>query len=165
MIYKIKINKNKSFKDYRGFYWTSWHKKFFKKIKFKHDKFSLSKKNVLRGLHGDNKTWKLVSCPFGKFLLVVVDCQKKSKNYLKWNSWILSHENGLQILIPPNFANGHLCLSDKCLFHYKLSYRGDYLDAKDQFSIKWNDPKLKIKWGIKRPILSKRDQKAKLIKV
>jgi len=165
MIYKIKINKNKSFKDYRGFYWTSWHKNFFKKIKFKHDKFSLSKKNVLRGLHGDNKTWKLVSCPFGKFLLVVVDCQKKSKNYLKWNSWILSHENGLQILIPPNFANGHLCLSDKCLFHYKLSYRGDYLDAKDQFSIKWNDPKLKIKWGIKRPTLSKRDQKAKMIKV
>ena len=138
---------------------------FFEKIKFKHDKFSLSKKNVLRGLHGDNKTWKLVSCPFGKFLLVVVDCQKKSKNYLKWNSWILSHENGLQILIPPNFANGHLCLSDKCLFHYKLSYRGDYLDAKDQFSIKWNDPKLKIKWGIKRPTLSKRDQKAKMIKV
>ena len=156
MIYKIKINKNKSFKDYRGFYWTSWRKNFFEKIKFKHDKFSLSKKNVLRGLHGDNKTWKLVSCPFGKFLLVVVDCQKKSKNYLKWNSWILSHENGLQILIPPNFANGHLCLSDKCLFHYKLSYRGDYLDAKDQFSIKWNDPKLKIKCGIKRPILSKR---------
>ena len=165
MIYKIKINKNKSFKDYRGFYWTSWRKNFFKKIKFKHDKFSLSKKNVLRGLHGDNKTWKLVSCPFGKFLLVVVDCQKKSKNYLKWNSWILSHENGLQILIPPNFANGHLCLSDKCLFHYKLSYRGDYLDAKDQFSIKWNDPKLKINWGIKRPILSRRDKKAKFVKV
>ena len=69
-----------------------------KNIKFKHDKFSLSKKNVLRGLHGDSKTWKLISCPYGKFLLVVVDCRKNSKNYLKWKSCVLSHQNGLQIL-------------------------------------------------------------------
>ena len=81
MIYKIKVNKNKSFKDYRGYYWTSWHKKFSRNIKFKHDKFSLSKKNVLRGLHGDSKTWKLISCPYGKFLLVVVNCIKNSKEF------------------------------------------------------------------------------------
>ena len=161
----IKIFKNKAFKDLRGYYWTSWKKEVIKKIKFKHDKFSLSKRNVLRGLHGDNKTWKLVSCPYGKFLLVVVNCKKKSRNYLKWNSWILSHKNGLQILIPPNYANGHLCLSKECLFHYKLSYKGNYLDAKQQFSLKWNDPKLKINWGIKKPILSNRDKKAKLLKL
>ena len=160
----IKLFKNKAFKDLRGYYWTSWKKGSIKKIKFKHDKVSMSKKNVLRGLHGDSKTWKLVSCPYGKFLLVVVNCKKNSINYLKWYSWILSHQNGLQILIPPNYANGHLCLSKNCLFHYKLSYKGRYLDAKQQFSLKWNDPKLEINWGIKRPILSKRDKKAKLLK-
>ena len=159
----IKIFKNKAFKDLRGYYWTSWKKEVIKKIKFKHDKFSLSKRNVLRGLHGDNKTWKLVSCPYGKFLLVVVNCKKKSRNYLKWNSWILSHKNGLQILIPPNYANGHLCLSKECLFHYKLSYKGSYIDAKQQFSLRWNDPKLNINWRIKKPILSYRDKKAKLL--
>ena len=163
MIYKIKKIKNNSFKDHRGYYWTSWKKNIIKKIKFNHDKFSLSKKNVLRGLHGDTKTWKLVSCPYGKFLLVVVDCNKKSKNYLKWQSWILSHENSLQILIPPNYANGHLCLSDCCLFHYKLSYKGSYFGVSKQFSLKWNDPKLNIKWPIKKPILSLRDKKTKFL--
>jgi len=159
----IKIFINRSFKDHRGYYWTSWRKGNIKKIYFKHDKFSLSKKNVLRGLHGDKKTWKLVSCPYGKFNLVIVNYIKNSKNYLKSKSIILSQKNGKQVLIPPNYANGHLCLSKECLFHYKLSYKGRYLDAKDQFSLRWNDPKLKLKWNIKNPILSKRDRKAKLL--
>ena len=163
MAIKIKKIVNTSFKDHRGYYWTSWQKKSIKNIFFKHDKFSLSRKNVLRGLHGDKKTWKLVSCPYGKFLLVVVNCSKKSKDYLKCKSWILSQKNGIQILIPPNYANGHLCLSNECLFHYKLSYKGSYNDAKHQFSLRWNDPKLKIKWGVKNPVLSKRDKKAKLL--
>ena len=163
MSFNAKVYKNTSFKDHRGYYWTSWKNNTIKNIKFKHDKFSLSKKHVLRGLHGDYKTWKLVSCPYGKFLLVVVNCVKTSKNYLCWKSWILSHENGIQVLIPPYYANGHLCLSKKCLFHYKLSYKGKYTDAKKQFSLKWNDPKLKIRWNIKNPILSSRDKKAKFL--
>ena len=163
MSFKIKKIINSSFKDHRGYYWTSWIKVSNNKLIFIHDKFSLSKKNVLRGLHGDNKTWKLVSCPYGKFLLVVVNCVKKSKDYLTWQSWILSHNNGVQILIPPNHANGHLCLSNECLFHYKLSYKGSYIDVKKQFSLKWNDPKLNINWRIKNPILSNRDEKAKIL--
>ena len=160
---KIKIFKNKAFDDRRGYYWTSWKKESRPSINFKHDKFSLSKKNVLRGLHGDKKTWKLVSCPYGKFLLVVVNFSKESKGYLKWESWILSHKNGIQVLIPPNFANGHLCISKECLFHYKLSYKGSYADVKHQFSLRWNDPQLKIKWGVKNPILSFRDKNSKLL--
>ena len=163
MTFKIKKIINSRFKDLRGLYWTSWKKNKNEKIIFKHDKFSLSKKNVLRGLHGDKKTWKLVSCPYGKFLLIAVNFDKKSKNYLKWKSWILSPENGIQILIPPYYANGHLCLSNKCLFHYKLSYTGKYNDVKNQFSLKWNDPKIGIKWPIKKPILSRRDKKSKLL--
>jgi dTDP-4-dehydrorhamnose 3,5-epimerase len=62
-----------AFIDERGSYWTSWKEDRFKNIKFNHDKFSLSKKNVLRGIHGDNKTWKLVSCLYGSFYLVVLN--------------------------------------------------------------------------------------------
>ena len=163
MSYNVKVLKNSSFKDHRGYYWTSWRLDSNKKLKFNHDKFSLSRKNVLRGLHGDNKTWKLISCPYGSFKLIIVNCIKKSRNYLKWKSIILSQKNGLQVLVPPNFANGHLCLSKECLFHYKLSYKGQYLDADKQFSLRWNDPKININWGIKRPILSSRDKKAKLL--
>ena len=175
MMFKVKVYKNSSFRDKRGYYWTSWKKGLIKNLEFKHDKFSLSKKNVLRGLHGDKKTWKLISCPYGKFFLVVVNCIKNSKDYLKWKSYILSHENGLQVLVPPSYANGHYCLSNECLFYYKLSYKGKYVDVDQQFSLRWDDPKLNIKWPLQRwkrknklklsyiyskPILSGRDRKS-----
>ena len=50
-----------------------------------------------------------------------------------------------------------LCLSNECVLHYKLSYKGRYDDTDKQFSIKWNDKRINIKWPIKKPILSKRD--------
>ncbi len=156
---RIKIFKNSIGKDKRGLIWTSWNENYKINKKFNHDKFSLSKKNVLRGLHFDTKSWKLISCVFGKFYFVVVNFDKNSKNYLKTKTWTLDHKQNKSILIPPYYANGHLCLSDFCVFHYKMSYRGSYPDVKDQFSIKWNDKRLKIKWPIdkKRIILSKRD--------
>ena len=88
----IKIKTRNNFSDNRGLLWTSWEKKDFNSIKFNHDKFSISKKNVLRGLHCDFKSWKLVSSVYGKFLFVVVNMQKKSKNYLKHKKWILDHK-------------------------------------------------------------------------
>ena len=159
----VKMIKNSAFNDHRGYYWTTWKKDTFKKIKFNHDKFSISKKNVLRGLHCDFKSWKLVTCVFGKIFFVVVDMNKNSKNYLKYKTWILRHENPTLILVPPHYANAHLCLSDKCVFHYKWYYKGKYIDSNKQQSYRWNDPKFKIKWPIKKPILSMRDQKSKLL--
>ena len=43
------------------------------------------------------------------------------------------------------------------IFSYKFSYRDEYIDDNEQFTIKWNDKRLKIKWPITKPILSKRD--------
>ena len=113
----------------------------------------------MRGLHGDKKTWKLVSCVFGKVYFVVVNNNPKSKNYLKKKSFILSDDQNKQILIPPNFVNGFLCLSNSCVFHYKLSYKGKYFDVKNQDVLKWNDKRLKIKWPRKKNLIfSKRDK-------
>ena len=60
----------------------------------------------------------------------------------------------MQILIPPNYANGHLCLSKECLFHYKLFYRGKYSDVKQQKVLKWNSDSLNIKWPSKKKFIS-----------
>ena len=152
----LKVFQSTVFEDCRGEIWTSWEKNFFK-INFNHDKFTLSKKNVLRGFHGDNKTWKLISCVYGSFYFVVVDYNYKSKNFLKSYNFTLSCKNKLQVLVPPKFLNAHLCISKQCIFHYKLSYDGNYNDFDQQYSVKWNDPRLRIKWPIKNPILSKRD--------
>ena len=156
------INKN-NYKDKRGLLWTTWKKGMYKNLNFNHDKFSLSKKNTLRGLHCDFKSWKMVTSVYGKFLFVVVDMRKKSKNYLKHKKWILNHQNPRTILVPPYYANAHLCLSKICVFHYKWSYKGKYIDAHNQKSYRWNDPKFKIKWPIKKPILSRRDKIAKYL--
>ena len=134
----------------------------FKKIIFNHDKFSLSKKNVLRGLHCYFKSWKLITSIYGKFLLVVVDMRKNSKNYLKHKKFILDHKKPKMILVPPYYANGHLCLTNMCLFHYKWSIK-EILDKDKQKSYLWKDPKINIKWPIKKPILSKRDKEAKAL--
>ena len=163
MFNDIKIITNNNFKDKRGLLWTTWKKGVFKNIRFNHDKFSLSKKKTLRGFHCDFKSWKMVTSVYGKFLFVVVDMRKNSKNYLKNKKWIIDYKKPKLILIPPYYANAHLCLSEICIFHYKWSYKGKYIDATDQKSYRWNDPKINIKWPIKKPILSKRDLTAKNI--
>ena len=68
----IKEIKGTIFTDKRGFIWTSWKKNELK-LNFNHDKFAVSKKNVFRGLHYDLKTWKLVSCVYGKIFLIIVN--------------------------------------------------------------------------------------------
>tara|TARA_Y100001980_G_C14459432_1_gene241654 strand:- start:99 stop:596 length:498 start_codon:yes stop_codon:yes gene_type:complete len=155
---EIKYFHSKVFKDSRGKIWTSWDKDFFRNIKFNLDKFTTSKKNVLRGFHGDTKSWKLVTCLKGEILSVIVDYRKNSKNYLKYTRIKMSEKNRISVLIPPNFLNSWLCISKECLYQYKYSFRGKYNDVKDQISIKWNDPKINFKWPIKKPILSKRDK-------
>ena len=88
MLKGIKIFKNSIFYDKIGYIWTSWKKskKKFKKLEFIHDKFSISKKNVLRGFHWDKKTWKLISCVYGRIFFVVLNCNRNSKSYFKHTS-------------------------------------------------------------------------------
>ena len=85
-------------------------------INFLQDDISVSKKNVLRGIHGNGDTWKLISCLYGKFQLIVVNNDKNSNQFKKWESFDLSSENRLQILVPPKFGNGHVVLSEKAIF-------------------------------------------------
>lgn len=160
----IEILEPTHFSDDRGDLWTLWNKNFFTpKLEFVHDKIATSKKNVLRGLHGDNKSWKLISCLYGEIFLSVVNYDKSSSDYLKTDNFILNDVNKKIILVPPNFLNGHLVLSENCVFFYKWAYEGEYPDVNDQFSIRWNDPILKINWPISEPILSERDKNAPFI--
>ena len=126
-------------------------------LKFTHDKFSASKHNVLRGIHGDNKSWKLVTCVYGEIQQVVVDMREKSPTYKQWQDFIISEDNQQLILIPPNMGNAYYVSSESAVYHYKLAYNGDYIDANDQFSLSWNDESIGIKWLTNEPILSNRD--------
>lgn len=159
----VMIIKPSVFWDLRGNIYTSFNADFYqeflpKKLDFKHDKFAESNHNVLRGLHGDNKTWKLVSCVHGEIYEVVVDMRPDSPTYLKWDAFELKSDDYQQVLIPPNFVNGYYVKSEKAVFHYKLAYDGDYIDAGEQMTFVWNDEKFKIDWPCENPILQGRDK-------
>jgi len=154
-VLRVKLD---SFKDHRGYYIETYNEGLYKKnginVNFIQDDVSVSSKNVLRGIHGDQETWKLISCLEGKFYLVVINNDKSSAQYMQWKSFILSEHNRIQILVPPKFGNGHLVLSKRAIFHYKQS---TYYNPEGQFTICWNDSKYDIEWPTKKPILSKRD--------
>lgn len=148
--------------DLRGNIWTSFLKDEIEKLLpkglyFKHDKFSKSCQNVLRGIHGDYKSWKYVTCVYGDVLQVVVDCRKDSPTYLQWESFEIGEINQKMILIPPNMGNAYYVKSKEAIYHYKLAYDGEYLDAREQFTFAWNDDRINIDWPIDNPILSDRD--------
>lgn len=147
------------FTDFRGENIELFNKKGYDeagiKIDFVQDNITVSSKHVLRGLHGDRETWKLISCLYGKIYLVVINWDEESPEYGKWESFVLSDCDRIQVLIPPKFGNGHLVLSDHAIFHYKQS---TYYDRSSQFTVLWNDPQLNIHWPVKNPILSSRDQ-------
>ena len=160
----VKVISLDVFEDFRGQYIETYNKELYHNqgidIKFVQDDISISSRNVLRGIHGDGETWKLVSCLHGKFYLVVVNCDTDSADFGKWQSFTLSDQNRQQILIPPKHGNGHLILSEQAIFHYK---QNTYYNPKGQFTYKWNDPKLNLWWPIKEPILSQRDEFGKFI--
>lgn len=149
--------------DERGTLYTTFYKEIYNElipndIEFKHDKFALTFHRVLRGIHGDNKSWKLVTAVYGEIIQVVVDNRIESPTYKKWESFNISGLQPKLILLPPGVGNAFYVNSHEALYHYKLAYSGEYFDAEDQFTLKWNDPELAIEWPDDNPILSNRDK-------
>lgn len=152
------------FEDFRGQYVETYNDDLYRKcgidVKFMQDDISVSSRNVLRGIHGDAETWKLISCLHGSFYLMVVNNDKNSRQFRQWQGFTLSDTNRQQILVPSNFGNGHVVLTEKAIFHYK---QNTYYNPRGQFTIKWDDPEYGMWWPIKSPILSRRDEAGKFV--
>lgn len=145
------------FQDHRGLYVETYNESLYSAlgVKFIQDDVSVSSRGVLRGIHGDSKTWKLISCFAGELFLVVVNNRTQSEQYFHWHGWKINQPRP-QLLVPPMFGVGYQAISDKATFGYKQStYYGNH----EQFTIAWDDPKLKIRWPIMPPILSERDKR------
>ena len=154
----VKVHSPDIYTDHRGDLWTLWKQDeppF--NLPFNHDKVSTSRKNVLRGIHGDFKSHKLVTCLYGELYFVVADNRGDSPTFGKWDWIILSDKNRKQVLLPPGVGNGFMVLSDESVFHYKWMYQGEYPDVKDQFTIKWDNRLYKFNWPHYNPTLSVRD--------
>lgn len=161
----VKVDFN-VFKDDRGLLFTTYLKEkfntLFPELDFVHDKFATNtSKGTLRGIHGDDKSWKLVSILSGSAYQIVVDNREESTTFGKVHECVLSADNPAALLLPPGCGNGFQTLEDNTLYHYKLAYIGQYNDAENQFTIPWNSNRLNIKWPVENPILSDRDKNAR----
>jgi dTDP-4-dehydrorhamnose 3,5-epimerase len=151
------------YREYRGEIFTTYHSKehpvngLLPTTVNTHNRFSKSYEGVLRGLHYDDKTWKLVQALVGDIYLVVLDVRPNSHTYGNWESYIITEKTRDQVLIPPGFANGHYALTD-CVFHYNLFYEGNYVNENAQGVVKWNDYRFKIEWPTYTPTLQRRDR-------
>ena len=152
------ILKGVKHKDNRGYLRELVLEKLIKE-RFKFQILSVSKKNVLRGLHFQVKQpqGKLISVLKGEIFDVTVDLRKNSKTFGKYFSIRLSEKNCTSIFVPPGFAHGFLTLKKENIICYSCT---KYRSPKNERSLKYNDPKLKIKWPNKKPIVSTKDYNA-----
>ena len=142
------------FYDSRGYFQEVFRKNNFG-LDLKFTAIAFSKKNVIRGMHFQlkNKQTKFLYVVDGRILDVVINLNKRSKNFGKVYKFYLNP--GEIIFVPDNYAHGYECLSSKCTVFYHLE---KYRDARNESGIKYNDETLNIKWKTKKPILSLRDQ-------
>ena len=163
----VLLFEHECYEDHRGTYEELYNKDKFNKLcgtvlgrtldlEFKEANIAVSTKHVLRGLHGDDRTWKYVTCLKGRYFINVLCYDEESEHFGKYQSFVLSGENKKQLLIPPKHGHGYVVMSDEAIFHYKQSciYKG----MENQFTVKYNDPRFNMWWPIKNPILSRRDE-------
>jgi dTDP-4-dehydrorhamnose 3,5-epimerase len=162
----VMIVEPRRFPDNRGTFFESWHHERYAASGMPgpwwQDNVSVSKRNVLRGLHYQypKPQGKLVAVLSGEVFDVAVDIRRGSPAFRRWVGVILSADNGRQLYIPPGFAHGFLTLSDVAVFHYKCT---EYYFSTADASIRWDDPAIGIEWPVRDPILAPKDAHAPVI--
>jgi dTDP-4-dehydrorhamnose 3,5-epimerase len=151
------------YRDDRGVFLETWNLRAIREAGLAdiwvQDNFSLSKKNVLRGIHYQitEQQGKLVRVTHGAVLDVVVDLRRSSPTFGKHVAVELDGENSRMLWIPVGFGHGFLALTDVAGFAYKVT---DYYSPKGERTILWNDPDLAIPWPVSHAeaIVSGKDQ-------
>jgi dTDP-4-dehydrorhamnose 3,5-epimerase len=155
------------YRDGRGYFFEAYRELYLREldidVKFIQDNFSVSTKNVIRGLHyqkGDAAQYKLIMVCSGEILDVVVDIRRTSETFGRHVSVRLSEREHKMILVPAGFAHGFSVLSDEAAVYYKCS---SYYNPDMEGGIQWNDPDLGIEWGVTDPIVSEKDRSQPLL--
>ena len=152
------------FSDERGEIWSLYTKSLNKYLtelglEFQHVKFNTNKQGVIRGIHYDNSSTKLITCVAGSVTQFVVDVDPASETHRQYAKFELKAGDGVSILLPPGYGNAFVANESQTTYCYMLSYPGKYVDADAQGTININDPAYNIDWGVNEPIVSSRDRK------
>ena len=146
--------------DERGFFLETYRRSVFNELgiaaEFVQDSRSLSKKNILRGMHYQikNPQGHMVSVMRGKIFDVGVDLRQNSPAFGQWCGVTLSEEKPQQLYLPPGVAHGFCTLNEENEIYYKCT---DYYVAEDEGGLLWSDSTIEIKWPINNPSINARD--------
>lgn len=148
-----------AFEDNRGSFIKTFQDSLFKEagidFELKESYFSLSKKEVIRGMHFQTPPYdhaKVVFCPQGSIWDVIVDLRKNSGSYGQYFATALSAENHQAYYIPPGFAHGFMALTDNAMTYYLVSSEHNKMhDTGIRFD------SFGLDWECANPIISERD--------
>jgi len=151
--------------DARGFFQETYRKQAFAELgihdDFVQDNHSRSGRGVLRGMHFQPGQAKLVRCPRGAILDVVVDIRPGSAGFGGWESVRLDDESHLQLYVPDGFAHGFCVLSELADVVYKVS---SYYDPAGESGFRFDDQEVAIAWPVDLELkVSERDRTAPLL--
>ena len=145
--------------DERGLFVKTFNSNTFKEnildFKIRESYYSVSKKNVIRGMHFQlppHDHEKIVYVPKGSILDVILDLRKKSKTYKKYISVTLSDENKKSIFIPKGLAHGFKSLENDTITVYNVATE---YNSKADMGVRFDS--FGFNWDTEEPILSQRD--------
>lgn len=122
------VIETKLFEDNRGVFVKTFHEETFKDFglesKFKESFYSISKKNVVRGMHfhlPPKDHAKLVYVTCGSVLDIILDIRKSSPTYGKHITVEISQKNNKMVYIPVGCAHGFLSKEDGTCMVYLQS--------------------------------------------
>lgn len=148
-----------AFYDDRGSFVKTFHDSILKEhgidFELKESYFSFSQQNVIRGMHFQlppHDHAKIVFCPHGAILDVIVDLRKNEPTYGQYFAHELSAENHKAYYIPAGFAHGFKALTDQAMTYYLVS--SEYSQVHDT-GIRYDS--IGFDWQIADPIISTRD--------
>lgn len=123
--------------------------------------FNVSKRGVVRGVHYTTTPpgmAKIVTCPHGTVLDVVVDLRRGSPTFGQWDSVLLNSDEPRAVYLPNGVGHMFVALTDDSVVSYTLST--EYVPAHEHsITIFDKDLRLPIPDDIE-PLLSPRDTAA-----
>lgn len=151
------------YSDNRGTFFESYHREDFRAhgipADFVQDNQSISGKGVIRGLHFQrfpHEQGKLVRVVSGSVYDVAVDIRSGSPTFGEYFGIELSASNRKLLWIPVGFAHGFASLESDTVFLYKVT---QFYHKLSEGGIHYKDHDLKIKWNIRNPVVSEKDNR------
>jgi len=152
------------FEDARGVAFESYNRRVFRELvgadpEFVQDNRSVSRRNVLRGLHYqvEHPQGKLITAVRGEIYDVAVDLRRRSPTFGRWVGFRLSESDRRLAWLPRGFAHGFLTLSESAEVLYKLD---DFWSPPHERTLAWDDDEVGVRWPLQgEPVLSDKDRR------